>query len=289
MVKTIVTGIFVLAASVWVPGTTAFAQENGAGSTQEGKQAVATATPEYKNPPLFLAQAKNEVYVVHQGDKKKASPPQPLSQDDHIVTGSDAKADLELESGGTIEIGPQSDVKVGTLNITPETFQAKFLMALGRIKVMLHKLTTPASSFEIEAGGVITGVRGTVFGVDFDKNQNQVSAQTFEGSVFTKSNGQEQTVDHGFSLVFAKGPPLSAPLTSKQKSEFESFLDVSNLLEKKKDEMMNRMKDKAMQDIQEKAKEQMNKKLGEKAGNAADDGLNKKTGGGFGGGSPFGF
>jgi hypothetical protein len=250
--------------------------------SKDDRKITPTVTPTVKMPPLFLAEIKNEVYVVHKGDKKKADPPQSLEQEDRIITGSDSKAYLEFESGGTIEIGPSSDVKVNQLEIDPKDFKARFLMAFGKMKTILHKLTSSTSSFEIESGGVVSGVRGTTFEVDYDKDKNQVATKTYEGSVFTLSNGKEQVVGKGFSLVHGKGGnPILSALTGKENKGFTDFLGESTRLDKQKDMLTNKLKDRMMNDLQNKAKK--------KAEDKATDSLSPKPKSGLNGGLHFGF
>lgn len=203
------------------------------------------------NPPsLFLAQVKNSVSVVHAGKRVKAKPPLALVADDRIVTGKNSKAYLEFENGGIVEVGPSTDVKVSLLEITPTDFNARFLLAWGKLKAKVKKLTSSTSAFEIEAGGVVTGVRGTIFGVDYDKAAQQVGVQTFEGSVFSLVGGKEQVVEKGISMLVGKtGVPILGSLTPADISAFKDFSSVSDLLQKKKDELLQNLKGKAMEKI----------------------------------------
>lgn len=199
---------------------------------------------------LFVAQAQGKVYVVHAGAQHQAQPPEPLAESDEIKTGDGGKAYLEFQNGGVVEIGPNSDTTVSRLDTGGDDFKARFLLAWGKLKAKVMKLTTSNSSFEIEAGGVVAGVRGTVFGVDYDKTQKQVKAQTFEGAIFTRAGGKEQIVEKGYSLAVAKtGLPLKSPLTGQQMNSFKDFVDVSGQLEQKKQEMLQQMHNKIMEKL----------------------------------------
>jgi hypothetical protein len=204
-----------------------------------------TATPGIKKsdlPPLFLGEAKGEVYVVHHGDKKKADPPQKIEADDRILTGKDSKAYLVFREGGTIEVGPESDLKISQLDIKDDSFKAKFLMAFGKMKTAIHRLTSPSSSFEIEAGGVISGVRGTTFEVAYDKDKKQEATKTYEGTVYTRANGKETLVKKGFSLVVGQGSaPVLGPLSGSDIADFVDFLDASDKLDKLKDILLKKL------------------------------------------------
>ena len=199
---------------------------------------------------LFVAQVKNQVYVVHQGKQHQPNPPEGLVESDWIRTGTDSKAYLEFQNGGVVEIGPGSNVQVKKLEITSQDFKARFLLAVGKFKAKVMKLTTASSSFEVEAGGVVAGVRGTVFGVDYDQADNRVSAATYEGSIVTQSHGRSETIDKGYGAVVDQaGAPSLSELTQGQISSFQQFDDVAGLLEQKKQEMINDMKNRALQAV----------------------------------------
>jgi hypothetical protein len=209
-----------------------------------------TASAKAKPAALFLAQAKNNVSVVHAGKKLKAVPPQALVAADRIVTGKNSKAYLQFADGGIVEVGPDTDVKVGRLEVTPRDFKARFLLAWGKLKAEVKKLSSSSSAFEIEAGGVVMGVRGTIFGVDFDKVTRQVSAKTFEGSIFSLAGGKEQVIKKGISMLVGKdGIPVLGPLTAGDIKSFTEFSNVSDLLNKKKDELIKQLENKALEKI----------------------------------------
>ena len=201
-----------------------------------------TPTPKVDLPPLFLAEAKGEVYLVHKGDKKKADPPQKVEADDRIVTGKDSKAFLEFQSGGVIEVGPMSDMKISQLDIKPNSFKARFQMAFGKMKTVIHKLSQSSSLFEVEAGGVVAGVRGTTFEVDYDKQNKQASAKTYEGTVYTRVNGKERLVEKGFSMVVgASGAPVLGPLGAVDVADFVDFINASDKLEAAKQILLRKL------------------------------------------------
>ncbi|HEY5038175.1 MAG TPA: FecR family protein, partial [bacterium] len=200
--------------------------------------------------------------VIHKGVRSHAKPPQPLYEEDSIVTGKTDKAYLEFQEGGTVEIAPKTEVKIREVKVKPDSFRARFLIAYGKMKARVKKLTTSSSVFEIQAGGVVAGVRGTVFGVDYDKAKNVVNAQTFEGSIFTLSGGKEEIVNKGYSMLVNKtGLPLLAALSPQQIKDFTSFNSVSGLLEEKKERMINQMKGQVQNQIQDKVDEKKNELL----------------------------
>lgn len=201
---------------------------------------------------LFLAQAKGQVLVVHNGSQHKANPPEPLEKSDEIKTGKDGKGYLEFQNGGIVEVGPNSDATVSQLDTGGKDFKARFLLAWGWLKAKVQKLTTSSSSFEVDAGGVVAGVRGTVFGVNYDKDTKKVEAQTYEGSIFTKlGSNKEEVINKGYALAIEKAgvPPVKSPLTGQQMNSFKDFVDVSGQLEQKKQELLNQMHQKVMEKL----------------------------------------
>ncbi len=232
MIKTSSVRIWPAFFAIWLISTT--------GSNAQDSNGPATASQ------LFLAQVQGAVTVIHGDAPQAAAPPQELFEQDRIVTGLNSKAYLEFQNGGIVEVGPSTDATVSKLEITGDDFKAKFLLALGKLKAKVKKLTTATSTFEIDAGGLVAGVRGTVFGVDYDPTQKQVAAKTFEGSIYTQVGGKEQIVNKGMSmLVGKKGIPILGPLTGADIASFKSFDDAAGLLEQKKEELLNGLKEKA--------------------------------------------
>jgi hypothetical protein len=219
---------------------------------------------------LFLAKAEGKVYVVHGGVQHKAVPPEPLAEADEIKTGADSKGYLEFQNGGVVEVGANSDVKVKQLEVSSEDLKARFLLAWGKFRAKVKKLASSQSSFEVEAGGVVAGVRGTVFGVEYDKAKQKVDAETYEGSIFTRAGGNEQVVDKGYSMAVEKtGLSVKSPLTGQQMNSFRDFVDVSGQLEQKKQEMLQDMHNKLMEKLPggilpQKPEEDLKDKIGQK-------------------------
>jgi hypothetical protein len=199
-----------------------------------------------KSIDLFMAQIQGSVTVVSGGVSQEAVSLQGLKENDRVVTGKDGKAYLEFQNGGIVEVGPSTDATVSTLDVSGSDFKARFLLAWGGLKAKVKKLTGASSIFEINAGGVVAGVRGTIFGVDYDPAKKQVAAKTYEGSIFTQVGGKERIVNKGMSMLVDKtGIPLLGKLTGSDAASFKSFDSLTGQLEQKKQEMLNGVKEKA--------------------------------------------
>lgn len=219
--------------------------------------AAPAAAPEL--PDLYLADAKGEVYVVHNEFKEKADPPQVLEAGDRILTRAGSFAYLEFRDGGVVEVGPSSDFKVSLASVQPDSLRARFLLAYGKTIAMVKKLTTASSVFEIEAGGVISGVRGTIFGVEYDGYHCQVKERTYEGSVSNRwgFQGRQKIVnkgERGTFCVYEEGSVDS--LTSDDNKDFSRFRNAVDSLGSKRSQRLNQLKTKMAEEAAAKASSQ---------------------------------
>lgn len=208
---------------------------------------TATPKPKIPLPPLYVAEVDGDAYLIHNGDKKKPDVPQKVEANDEIVTGKEGKMFLQFRDGGTMEIGPSSDIKIKDLDVKDDSFKARFSLAFGKLKTIIHKLATSTSTFEVEAGGVVTGVRGTTFEVDYDKDNNTHTTKTYEGTVFSRANGKEEVVKKGFSLVMANGgAPVLGPLGAGDIQDFVTFLDASDKLDALKNILLKKLEERLL-------------------------------------------
>ncbi|HVZ80945.1 MAG TPA: FecR family protein [bacterium] len=199
---------------------------------------------------LFLAKVQGKVTVTHGKKSHTGKPPESLVQGDKVATGADSNAYLEFKNGSVVEVGSKTSVTVKQLAEDKDSLKTRFLLAWGKFKAQVKKLATSSSSFEVEAGGVVTGVRGTVFGVDYDKDQKKVSAQTFEGSIFTRVKDHEEVIDKGYgAVVKTTGLAVKSPLTGAQMDSFKDFENVSNELEQKKQELLGQLHGQVMEKV----------------------------------------
>ncbi|HVZ81559.1 MAG TPA: FecR family protein [bacterium] len=119
---------------------------------------------------------------------------QVVLEGDTILTGPDSKVSLVLNTMTMTQIGEKSQVTVGKLvKKGTSGFLSRLKLSFGKILSQVEKLATSHSSFEIEAGGVVCGVRGTAFEVSVEGSQ--VTDSTFEGSVEMKNGPQSRMVD----------------------------------------------------------------------------------------------
>jgi hypothetical protein len=208
-----------------------------------------TPTPDAKAtpPPFYLAETKGKVFLItwdavkKQAVRNKAKAPCTVHANDRIVTEKDSRAYFQFKDGGTVEVGPKSDLFVREIDVNPKTFRARFLLTYGRMKASVKKMTGARSTFEVEAGGVVAGVRGTTFGVEYDPEQKKTVTQTFEGTIFTLAGGKERLVKEGFSLALSGNKALSGALGTGEVKDFTEFMTAAGGLEKKKELLLKQL------------------------------------------------
>ena len=142
---------------------------------------------------------------------------------DEVVTGKDGLAVLKFFDGSEITLKPGSDLKVDRLEApSPADKVLGFKLMLGQLLAKVKKLVSAKSSFEIDAGGVVCGVRGTEFSMDYDSAKEQLKLQVISGTVGAKAQGQETLFNAGETALFIHGEardPQSGLPTGKRQHE----------------------------------------------------------------------
>lgn len=113
-----------------------------------------------------------------------------VAEGESVTTGKDARAVLRLFDGSELEVRPNTSFTLSSLQ-QPSAKEKilKFKLAFGGLLAKVRKLLTPTSSFEVSAGGVVCGVRGTQFEMDYNPDTHQVDLHVLDGTVYTQYNG----------------------------------------------------------------------------------------------------
>jgi hypothetical protein len=160
---------------------------------------------------------------------------------DELLTKDDSEMTLALNDNTMIHVSANSQIKV--LDLTPNTtqgFSSRIELILGNILSEVEKLNESESSFEVEAGGVVCGVRGTAFEV-----QNQggnVSTSTFHGVVEMKKDGLTQNVNVNEHSTFSlKKSNFSSQrhLSLAEKNHYKIWVKTKAVVQKKRENRMN--------------------------------------------------
>jgi hypothetical protein len=122
---------------------------------------------------------------------------------DRVITSENSKATIRLFDGSSLDVAPKTEFVLSKLQKPDAQDKViKFKLIVGELLAAVEKLTTSKSSFEIEAGGVVCGVRGTKFSMNCDGKHNpQVQLHVFEGIVYTIDG-------KGNRFLFHPGPPI---------------------------------------------------------------------------------
>jgi hypothetical protein len=136
---------------------------------------------------------------------------------ERIVAGRTASATLRTFDGSEIQISPNTDVwleKLQKPNSNDKIIQ--FKMEIGQVLAKVKHLFSAKSSFEISAGGVICGVRGTQYQVRYEPSTKTVYLGVVDGTVYATSNGKTWEYGKGSSEVFRNGVPVQGPQSGFQ-------------------------------------------------------------------------
>ncbi|SRR5579871_4750757 len=159
------------------------------------------------NQGVFTS-VSGSVTVLHGGKASPAQKDSTVLEGDQVSTDKDSTATLSFFDGSELNVKPGTQFNIGKLRksgTSDKIFQ--FKLALGKLFATVKKLASSKSSFEIDAGGVICGVRGTQYEVDYDPNRHLVDIFVKEGNVWAKAGGQTYQYGPGNEGHFTGGKP----------------------------------------------------------------------------------
>jgi len=178
-------------------------------STGKSTAKKSTAKKTTAKPKALFTSVKGSVRI-----KKGSSASKPAKKDatasvgDRIVTSKDSSATLRFFDGTELRLSPATEIRINNLTEGEKDKTLKFKLYLGKILANVKKLATPRSSFEIEAGGVVCGVRGTIYSMEYDPDKGTLSLDVDEGTVFSNSNGDIHNFNAGQGGNFLNGDLL---------------------------------------------------------------------------------
>ncbi len=175
-----------------------------------------------------LEDIKGTVLIIPSGSTQPiaAEEEETVEAGDEVLTKDDSEASLTLDENTLFHLSPNSDVKVDQLipNFS-HGFISHLKLSEGKILSEVEKLSESKSTFEVESGGVVCGVRGTAFEVQ--KEGSNVNTDTFHGIVEMKKDNQVQQVmaDQHASYSPEKGGFLpNRRLNSLEHNHYEGWL-----------------------------------------------------------------
>src|SRR5580658_4788734 len=118
------------------------------------------------------------------GKTRKAAAGRTVLPGDTIQVGPDSHATVSLPDGSSLDLDADSRLTISSLSQpSPKDKSFLFKLAVGKLFAQVRKLMSSKSSFEVEAGGVVCGVRGTYFSMLFNPDTKNLDLNVFEGKV----------------------------------------------------------------------------------------------------------
>jgi hypothetical protein len=159
-----------------------------------------------------LSQVSGKVEVGGLASKtpKTAKDGTKVRESEKVTTGADSKTMVRFFDGSQLAISPNSSVQMGKIRkLSDQDKVLHFKLLVGKLMASVQKLASSKSSFEIEAGGVVCGVRGTEYSLEYDPNTGKVDVQVLEGTVWVQSGNNTFTYGAGQGGSFTNGNPDS--------------------------------------------------------------------------------
>ncbi len=170
-------------------------------------QADNTGTPAPEPVEYVIESIQGNVQVLEDGAKdwETALEGQVVESGDEIKTGDNSEATLMMQSDTAVHLSADSDMKVDQIGANDTGgFLSHLVVFTGNILADVKKhLEESHSTFEVEASGVVCGVRGTAFEMTTQNGTAQVA--THEGSVAVGNGTETHMVDAGNLSEFHNG------------------------------------------------------------------------------------
>ena len=196
--------------------------------------------------PLYTIeeiQGAGDAQVLKEGnaDWKNAKEGQTLEEGDRIRVGDETEVNLRLKDDTVVHIGDNCELEVAQISENKsQGFLSRLKLLVGSILSDVKKdLPATHSQFEIEAGGVVCGVRGTIFEVA--NSGSQVETTTLEGEVDVKTPQGTQQVKAGNSCTTSKGGGSSVhPCSAAMKARLQAWKKIRHHLDQKRAQKLGR-------------------------------------------------
>ncbi len=160
-----------------------------------------------KAPEDFFSLVQGTVKVAGGGGSvRRVAKGDGVYPGESIQVGAKSQAQVTLFDGSTLDLSANSKLTLNQLQQPSQKDKVISLkLALGKVFAQVRKLFSSKSSFEIEAGGVVCGVRGTAFSMDFNPQTKSLDLNVLEGKVSAFSEGNTLFFTAGQSGHFLNG------------------------------------------------------------------------------------
>jgi hypothetical protein len=192
--------------------------------------AVPAFSAESKEPsePLLytLEAATGDVTIVRSTEtqSRKAKEGDTLQEGDQVRVGSGGEAVLFLDEDTVVHVGSSSEMRIERLRPSEGGgFLNRLQLLAGRVLSEVKNLSKSRSTFEVESGGVVCGVRGTAFEVE--RLGEQVETATYEGEVEVRTGDAMERVKAGYRYGFLKNRlQMKRRLDRMEKDRFDRWV-----------------------------------------------------------------
>lgn len=193
-----------------------------------------------KNPvQAIFVSVDGDVQVITAEGKQPiaAQEDMTVSEGARIIARTNSTAVLRFFDGSEITVSPRTEFQLTQLQkLSKHEKVMRFDLFIGRLSATVKALMTAKSSFEIEAGGVVCAVRGTVYQVECEPRLRKLLVIVDNGHVVIQqpghsevdlTAGQHRIIDN-IHVILPKGTSLSK-LTAEVESAAASAAESSPL------------------------------------------------------------
>ena len=132
---------------------------------------------------------------------------------DKIKTSDDSSAEITFFDGSTIELQPDTEIEITSLEISADTSSTSITLeqTIGATISRVTNIIDPASKYEVETSAGVAAVRGSILVVCVTEEGTSWIANQ-EGNIWTRAQGVElQIPEKGKSILKPLLPPQLLP------------------------------------------------------------------------------
>lgn len=133
-----------------------------------------------------------------------------------IITGPDGHALFQVSDGSTFEVYPNSNV---VFRKNPPNWKDLLDVLVGRVRVHIQKFGNQPNPHRVLTPSAVISVRGTIFDVAVDDDDESTTIQVEEGQVAVRHallpNSNEKILNPGESLRIYKNQPIAVHLIDR--------------------------------------------------------------------------
>jgi len=146
-----------------------------------------------KNRAAELTMTVGNVAVTRSGSSQQESAAKGMTllQSDTVVTAAGAKAEIQLDEGSVVRVGPKTQFAIKSYGYADGNRSTNLDLKQGSMSMKVTKLTGSAD-FQVSTVTAVAGVRGTFFYVNYDPDSNEVGIAVYSGQVVV---GQDTNKD----------------------------------------------------------------------------------------------